>query len=102
MSIENIEKLIADHRVEFVDLRFSDMRCVQHHVTFPKSIIEPTLFEVGKMFDGTSLSGWRGIHQPDMVLLHDPVPSFPAPVTPLTSEDRRRRIARRCTCTKRW
>src|SRR3546814_5159417 len=63
MSIENIEKLIADHRVEFVDLRFSDMRGVQHHVTFPKSIIEPTLFEDGKMFDGSSISGWRGIHQ---------------------------------------
>src|SRR3546814_3145506 len=29
MSIENIEKLIADHRVEFVDLRFSDMRGVR-------------------------------------------------------------------------
>src|SRR3546814_11520076 len=52
------------------------MRGVQHHVTFPKSIIEPTLFEDGKMFDGSSLSGWRGIHQSDMVLLPDPDTAF--------------------------
>src|SRR3546814_5490014 len=81
MSIENIEKLIADHRVEFVDLRFSDMRGVQHHVTFPNSIIEPTLFEDGKMFDGSSLPGCRGIHQSDMVLLPDPDTAFLDPFT---------------------
>ena len=39
MSFENVEKLIKDHKIEFVDLRFTDMRGVQHHVTFPKSIV---------------------------------------------------------------
>ena len=43
MSIEHVEKLIKDHKVEFVDLRFADMRGVQHHATFPKSIVEPNL-----------------------------------------------------------
>jgi glutamine synthetase len=81
MSTDHIEKLIADHKVEFVDLRFTDMRGVQHHVTFPKSIIEPGLFEDGKMFDGSSISGWRGIHQSDMVLLPDPDTAFLDPFT---------------------
>jgi glutamine synthetase len=44
------------------------MRGVQHHVTFPKSIVEPSLFEDGKMFDGSSISGWKGINESDMVL----------------------------------
>ena len=35
MSVENVEKLIKDNKVEFVDLRFVDMRGVQQHVTFP-------------------------------------------------------------------
>ena len=52
MSLDNVEKLIKDHKVEFVDLRFADMSGVHHHVTFPVSIIEPALFEDGKMFDG--------------------------------------------------
>ncbi len=81
MSIENVEKLIRDHKVEFVDLRFADMRGVQHHVTFPASIVEPALFEDGKMFDGSSIGGWRGIHQSDMVLLPDPSTAILDPFT---------------------
>ena len=81
MSIEHVEKLMKDHKVEFVDLRFADMRGVQHHVTFPKSIIEPGLFEDGKMFDGSSISGWKGINESDMVLLPDPSTAFLDPFT---------------------
>ena len=71
MSLENINKLVKDHSIEFVDLRFADMRGVQHHVTFPVNIIEPALFEDGKMFDGSSISGWKGINESDMILLPD-------------------------------
>ena len=71
MSLENVEKLIKDHKVEFVDLRFVDMRGVQQHVTFPASIVEPGLFEDGKMFDGSSIAGWKGINESDMILLPD-------------------------------
>src|SRR6478672_10632478 len=81
VSLENVEKLIKDHKVEFVDLRFADMRGVQHHVTFPKSIIDASLFEDGKMFDGSSISGWKGIHQSDMVLLPDASTAFLDPFT---------------------
>ena len=81
MSLEHVEKLIKDHKVEFVDLRFADMRGVQHHVTFPKSIVEPSLFEDGKMFDGSSISGWKGINESDMVLLPDASTAFLDPFT---------------------
>ncbi len=71
MSLEQIEKLIKDNQVEFIDLRFTDMRGIEQHVTFPASVIEPSLFEEGKMFDGSSIAGWRGIAESDMVLLPD-------------------------------
>ena len=71
MSLEHVEKLIKDNKVEFVDLRFVDMRGVQQHVTFPVSIVEAALFEEGKMFDGSSISGWKGINESDMILLPD-------------------------------
>ncbi|PJK07388.1 type I glutamate--ammonia ligase [Lysobacteraceae bacterium NML71-0210] len=76
MSFEHVEKLIAEHQVEFVDLRFADMCGVQHHVTFPVSIVDESLFEDGRMFDGSSIKGWRGIQNSDMVLLPDAASAF--------------------------
>jgi glutamine synthetase len=71
MSFEQVEKLIKDHKVEWVDLRFADLRGVQHHVTYPGSIADESLFEDGKMFDGSSIAGWKGINESDMVLMPD-------------------------------
>jgi glutamine synthetase len=71
MSVDKVEKLIKDSKAEFVDLRFVDLRGVQQHVTFPINIVEPGLFEEGKMFDGSSISGWKGINESDMVLMPD-------------------------------
>ena len=76
MSLDHINKLIKDHAIEFVDLRFTDVRGTQHHVTFPVSIVEPALFEDGKMFDGSSIVGWKGINESDMILLPDADTAF--------------------------
>ena len=71
MSAQNVLKLIKDHDVEFVDLRFADMLGKQHHVTFPAHSIDESLFEEGRMFDGSSIAGWKGINESDMVLMPD-------------------------------
>ena len=71
MSYENVQKLVTENAIEFIDLRFVDLSGVQHHVSFPVSILEPALFEDGKMFDGSSISGWKGINESDMILLPD-------------------------------
>ncbi len=71
MSLENVEKLIKDNKVEFVDLRFVDMRGMQQHVTFPVNIVDASLFEDGRMFDGSSIAGWKGINESDMLLMPD-------------------------------
>ncbi len=76
MSVDKVLKLIKDESVEFVDLRFADMRGVQHHVTFPAHAIDAGTFEDGKMFDGSSIAGWKGINESDMVLLPDADTAF--------------------------
>jgi len=81
MSVENVEKLIKDNKVEFVDLRFVDMRGMQQHVTFPASLVEDSLFEDGKMFDGSSIAGWKGINESDMLLMPDPETALLDPFT---------------------
>ena len=62
-------KLIMDHEVKFVDLRFCDTRGKEQHVTVPASTIDPSFFEEGKMFDGSSIAGWKGINESDMILM---------------------------------
>lgn len=58
--------------VDFVDLRFCDTFGKEHHLTLPKHAVDEELFEEGKMFDGSSIRGWKGINESDMVLMPDP------------------------------
>ena len=41
---DTVAKLIKDHAVEFVDLRFADMLGKQHHITFPARVADDSLF----------------------------------------------------------
>ncbi|WP_440225234.1 type I glutamate--ammonia ligase [Dokdonella sp. MW10] len=72
MSASNVLQLIKDNDITFVDLRFTDMLGKQHHVTFPAHSVDDAFFEDGKMFDGSSIAGWKGINESDMVLMPDP------------------------------
>ncbi|WP_316367358.1 glutamate--ammonia ligase [Candidatus Thiodiazotropha sp. CDECU1] len=62
-------KMIKDNDVTFVDLRFTDTRGKEQHVTLPTSQIDDDFFTDGKMFDGSSISGWKGINESDMILM---------------------------------
>ncbi len=76
MSAESVLKLIEDEHVAFVDLRFTDLLGKQHHLTYPAHSVDESLFEDGRMFDGSSIAGWKGINESDMVLLPDPETAF--------------------------
>jgi glutamine synthetase len=71
MPAQKVFDLIKENKVEFVDFRFADMLGKQHHVTFPSHAIDASTFEDGKMFDGSSITGWKGINDSDMVLMPD-------------------------------
>ena len=71
MSAENVLNQMKEADVAFVDLRFADTRGKEQHVTVPTSQIEADFFEDGKMFDGSSIAGWKGINESDMVLMPD-------------------------------
>jgi len=63
--------MIIDEGVAFVDLRFCDTTGKEQHVTIPVSMADEDFFEEGKMFDGSSIKGWKGINESDMVLMPD-------------------------------
>ena len=68
---KDVLQLISDKEVRYVDFRFCDTRGKEQHVTVPASTIDEDLFEDGKMFDGSSIAGWKGINESDMILMPD-------------------------------
>ncbi|HEX6992567.1 MAG TPA: glutamate--ammonia ligase [Gammaproteobacteria bacterium] len=71
MSPAEVLQMIKDKGVKFVDLRLTDTRGKEQHVTVPVSTVDESFFEDGKMFDGSSIAGWKGINESDMILLPD-------------------------------
>jgi glutamine synthetase len=71
MKADDVLKLIKDKDIKFVDLRFTDTKGKEQHVTVPAATVEDDFFEDGKMFDGSSIAGWKGIQESDMILMPD-------------------------------
>ena len=71
MSAEKVLGLIKEKDVKFVDYRFADTRGKEQHVTVLAHTVSGDTFEEGKMFDGSSIAGWRGINESDMILMPD-------------------------------
>ena len=69
MSAADVLKMMKDNQVKFADLRFTDTKGKEQHVSLPAREINETMFEEGKMFDGSSISGWKGINESDMILM---------------------------------
>jgi glutamine synthetase len=83
-----------------MDLKFVDMLGSWQHCSYPLEVIDEKTFEEGLGFDGSSIRGWQGIHQSDMMAIPDPStavldPFFAKPtvsvianiVDPVTRED---------------
>lgn len=70
-SPADVLKMIKDNDVKFVDLRFTDTRGKEQHVSVPAKVFDMSKFEDGHAFDGSSIAGWKGIQASDMLLLPD-------------------------------
>src|SRR5258706_1661703 len=80
---DDVLKLIKDKEVKFVDLRFTDTRGKEQHVTVPVKYFDKDKFEAGHAFDGSSIAGWKGIQASDMLLMPD---GSSAPLDPFNDE----------------
>ena len=54
----DILKLIEEKGIKYVDLRFTDTKGKEQHVTVPTRVVDDAFFEDGKGFDGSSIAGW--------------------------------------------
>lgn len=71
MDKKKILTYIADNSIKFIDFRFTDIGGMWHHMTLSASFVDEKLLEEGIYFDGSSIAGWRAIHESDMLMKPD-------------------------------
>src|SRR3954451_20006999 len=64
---------------KMVDLKFCDLLGTWQHVTLPLSAFGESAFDEGLGFDGSSIRGWQGISESDMLLMQKAEPAVLAP-----------------------
>ncbi len=75
--------LIKEQEAKWVDLRFTDPRGKEQHVTSNAAKINEEFFKIGAMFDGSSIAGWKAINEADMILMPE---DETAVIDPFTEE----------------
>ena len=68
---EKTLNLIKESGARWVDMRFTDTKGKEQHVSIPTGEVGDDFFVEGKMFDGSSIAGWKGINESDMILMPD-------------------------------
>jgi glutamine synthetase len=58
-----------DVEAKMVDLKFTDLLGSWQHMTLPLSAFDESAFDDGLGFDGSSIRGWQGISESDMLLM---------------------------------
>ena len=72
MAVADVMKMVKENDIKFVDFRFTDTKGKEQHVSVPISAFNEEKFTEGHAFDGSSISGWKGIQASDMQLMPDP------------------------------
>lgn len=69
MLYSEVQELIEKNNVKYADLRFTDTKGKEQHITLPINLIDEKFFTDGKLFDGSSMPGWCTINKSDMILM---------------------------------
>ncbi len=72
MTPKEVIEMAREKGVKMVELRFLDLPGIWQHFTLPISQFKEESFEEGFGFDGSSIKGWKSIHESDMLVIPDP------------------------------
>lgn len=81
MQHKKVSQLIESSNAEFVDVRFCDLFGKEQHFTIPSKVWSDNLFDEGLGFDGSSIRGFQGIEESDLVLKPDESTAYLDPFT---------------------
>jgi glutamine synthetase len=78
---ENVLRAIKDHKIQMIDLRYTDLPGQWQHFSVPPSALDLESFEGGVRFDGSSVHWFREIQEGDVHVIPDPASAFLDPFT---------------------
>jgi glutamine synthetase len=81
MTPREVLEFAKKHKVEVVDLKFIDLIGTWQHFTIPVEELTDATFKEGSGLDGSSIRGWKAIHNSDMLAVPDPVTACLDPFT---------------------
>jgi len=76
MNLKELMKYSKDKRLEFIDLKFTDIPGLWQHITIPIQQLDEDLVIHGIGFDGSSIRGFQPINESDMLVKPDPAKAF--------------------------
>jgi glutamine synthetase len=72
MSPKDVLAFAQESGAKQLDMRFTDIPGLQHHISYPIAMLTEDAFEDGFGIDGSSIRGWAAINESDMILIPDP------------------------------
>jgi glutamine synthetase len=72
MTPQEVLDYAKRNEIKIVDIRFTDIPSLQHHISYPIGQLTLESFEEGFGIDGSSIRGWAAINESDMLLIPDP------------------------------
>lgn len=81
MTQSQLFALCKKHKIEMVDVKFTDLEGRWRSVTLTMEMFTPSVFTKGVAFDGSSIPGFQTIVESDLVMIPDPSTAFIDPFT---------------------
>ena len=72
MKPADVMKMVKEKGARILDIKFMDFPGLWQHFSVPIHELSESSFDEGFGFDGSSIRGWRSIHESDMLVIPDP------------------------------
>jgi len=84
-SIQSVLVFLKENEIQIVDIRFTDMYGIWHHMSFPTPQIDENFLKEGFCVDGSSIKGWSPINDSDLLVVPDVAKENPIRIDPFAS-----------------
>lgn len=79
MKPSDVVTMAKERKIEFVDLKFTDLFGAWQHFSIPVGELTESVFDDGLGIDGSSIRGWLPVNMSDLLVVPDPTTAIVDP-----------------------